>query len=326
MYYREYGRTTESAKNLKYRLFEKDTNNLLAEGRTDDQGATKRVVTEGPKHLEIFIFRATDDQKGEWKKVNDAYLTTSEYKDSKEMAYIPKGHVFFDIRYINAIKDPAQSFKKAAETVKRKTRGGGSFDKYRSDVWWSFDVTSECDIKARWEELAKLLQEFNMEVQEGHIFTHANKQDPKNAGLEFAEVVGCDQDATLKLREIEKMPKLKWSNRSILYLYGCRSGIPIDPPGINPFSEYNSLRIADYFFENQDMSRIVALQGFGYFSYSPTVYQRIADDVNDTRDIYLAAFRRMRNVSDSNAWCVKHIRDDCERGDLTLIEPYTRTR
>jgi hypothetical protein len=154
-----------------------------------------------------------------------------------------------------------------------------------------------------------------MEVEEGHILTHASI-DSDHTGLNMA-TIGCTEDGTLTRNEIEKMPKLKWTKRSsTLYLYGCRTGLPVSG------SDANS--IADSFFLSQDVKWIVALRGFGYFSYSPTAYQQIADSIDDTRDIYLLAYMRARNVSKFNALTNRYI--DWESGDGSLIEPYTRRR
>ena len=312
-----YSGTNIIAKDVKYKLLEKGTGKVLVEGKTNDKGLTERVSTETPENIEMIVIRVNENKSDEEKSVT-AYIRTNDKKDSVSMVYIQRGRVYFDIRYVNSVKDKAQSFIKAAETIKRKA-GLRGFDKYKGDVWWSFDVTTECDITERWQELFALLQEYDMEVEEGHILTHASKsgEDGDRSGLEF---VGCTEDGTLTRKEIEKMPKLKWSKASTLYLYGCRTGLPVSKSSVA-----NNMMdsVADSFFLAQDVKTVEALRGYGYFSYSPTTYQAIADNVNDTRDIYLLAYKRGLNVNKLNSGLAKIKMD---MGDDSLINPYVRRR
>jgi hypothetical protein len=89
---------------------------------------------------------------------------------------------------------------------------------------------------------------------------------------------------------------------------------------------FSELTIADAFFNRQDsVKAIEAQRGRAYFSYSPSVYVRIADDPNDARAIYLWAFDRMRNVSNTNASLVE-IFDRKDEGTGKAMLPYRRIR
>jgi len=312
-----YSFTDDRAKNAKYKLVEKNTGKILAEGWTDDRGMTERVCTEKPEYVDIIIIRPNEKKQEEEKNIS--MFKTNDKKESYYIAIVGKGRIFFDIRYVNPEKDAAKSFIKAAETQKRKAWARG-FDEYNEgDVWWSFEVTTECDITTAWQKIYDLQQRYDMKIEEGHIFTHASKNGDLT-GLTFA-TIGCTEDGTLSLAEIKNLPKLKWSNNSTLFLYGCRTGLHI--------SEKDNRSIADVFFENQDINTTKALMGYGYFSYSPTTYQAIADVVGDTKDIYLLAYNRRQNISKYKAALGKAGREDrvdIGTGEGFAMPQYTRSR
>jgi hypothetical protein len=218
------------------------------------------------------------------------------------------------MRYIHPVKDAAESFKKAAETIKR---GAVLADRNRGDVWWSFDVTTECDIKNKWQELFDLQQKADMEVEEGHILTHASKNELTSdvAGLELAGGIGCTEDGTLTFREIDGLPKLKWSRSSTLYLYGCRTGLPIP--------KENNATMADAFFMGQDsVKTVIGERGKSYFSYKKEHYVRIDDNKSDTKDIYLLAFDRSENAQGGN---INRLIGNIT-GNFKAISPYIKRR
>jgi hypothetical protein len=274
---------------VKYRLVERGNHqNVLAEGKTDVRGMTERVFTSKSKEVDVLITRLNDKQEEEEKTIEYVRIVTEACtcrKDYIKVVEIKRGRIFFDIRYVNEEKDEVRSFIKAAETQKRIAERKHRYDKYKGDLWWSFPVTTECGITTQWERLAKLQQKADMEIEEGHLFTHATKDgEDGKPGLTFAKKSGCAQDGTFTPDEIKKLPPLMWSSTSILWLYGCRTGLPLP-------SEKGET-IADAFFSGQKtMKTVIALKGFGYFSYNLESYEAIASDINDTKDIYLWAFR-----------------------------------
>jgi len=284
-----YSFTDDRAKNVQYKLIEKNSGKILAEGRTDDRGQTERVCTEKPEYVDIIIIRP-NDEKQEVEK-NIGMFKTNDDKNSYYLAHVGRGRIFFDIRYVNAESDKAQSFIKAAETQKRKASGRG-FDKYNEgDVWWSFEVTTECDIKTAWQKIYDLQQKYDMEVHEGHLFTHATKDQVSlggNSGLLFARDIGCTADGMLSFAEIVSMQELKWTKTSMLVLYGCRTGMPAKGE--------SGATIAHAFFNKQKSVRqVIGQTGKSYFSYVTNEYREIIDSKDDTKDIYLWAFYRSEN-------------------------------
>jgi hypothetical protein len=308
-----YNETNDPAKGVKYRLIEKGTGKILAEGKTDKQGLTERVSTGGEsKDVSIQVIRLNDDRKEEEKDAG--VCKTNDQKDSIHDVKIWRGQIYFDFRYVHPVKDKAKSFIHAAETTKRKTKSYGKADEYRGDVWWSFEVTCEDDIKMKWQELHDLQQEVDMEAEEGHIFTHATKGNKSGLSFEDDPQYGCGIDSILTSTEIRSLPKLKWSNSSSLWLYSCRSGLALPNEG--------GKSIADVFFDAQNsVKAVIALRGYGYFSYSSTEYQEIASDEKDMRDVYLLAFRRTQNVSKLNAG-LYHLNKNWDTGSLVVIPPY----
>lgn len=307
--------TKGSVKNISYKLIEHYSKNVLKEGKTDEKGLTERITTEKTEAVDVIVLRRNNAKELVEKTIGS--FKTDTRKDSIEVVEMHRGSIFFDIRYVNPIKDPAQSFIKAAETLKKETH----FDKYRGDVWWSFDVTTECDIKDKWRELFDLQQETGMEIEEGHILTHASKNEMDSGvpGLEFAKRLGCsDEDGTLSADEIKKLQKLKWSVSSKLFLYGCRTGLPV--------AKNDTQTMADYFFNIQSVKTIVAQKGYGYFSYNKDSYVAISSKADDASAIYLWAFNRGLNVSKLNSAVARYISVGLESGDGKAIPPYIRSR
>jgi hypothetical protein len=307
-----YDNSKGCAKKLKYKFVDHQTQKVLMEGITDEKGYTEKFTADKPVDIEVIAIRRNNNK--EWEEKNIGRVFTSKTEDYVDRISLRKGRIFFDIRYVNSVKDKTQSFIKAAETLKRRNISY-NMNRYQGDVWWSFDVTTECDIQSKWEELAKLQEESDLEIQEGHLLTHATKGD--KPGLTFAEI-GCNQDGTLTIDEIKKLPLLKWSIHSELYLYGCRTGLKL--------SNENNKTMADAFFEAQNIKTVIAQKGYGYFSYRPKYYVAIDDDINDTKDIYLWAFNRGLNVTKINAAAVKYISAGLEQGDGLAIAPYRRSR
>jgi hypothetical protein len=139
----QYNEKREPAKNVKYKLIERNSMKVLQEGKTNERGLTERLTTEKQLPVDVIVFRLNDDRQEVEKNIGSFW--TNDRKDSIEVININRGRIFFDIRYVNPAKDKAESFIKAAETIKKQSY----YDKYRGDVWWSFDVTTECDIKEK---------------------------------------------------------------------------------------------------------------------------------------------------------------------------------
>jgi len=313
----QYQGAREPAKNLKYKLVGRDSKTVLKEGKTDEKGKTERITTEKAEAVEVFVIRLDSDKKYSERKVG--YFWTNDRKDSVHVIQVLRGRIFFDIRYVHPTKDAAQSFIKAAETLQRDAQG--LVDKYRGDVWWSFDVTCEEDIKIKWKELKELQEEADREIKRGHILTHASIDGKAGLDFEVREVFGCSskEDGTLDYTEIRNLPELRWSSSSQLIIHSCRSGLPAP-------SQSNKT-IADAFFEGQSSLKYVeAMKGRSYFSYNPKTYVEIKSNVNDMANIYLLAFNRMRNVSDTNAALTKYVSPGWEKGDLSALPTYTRMR
>ena len=284
-----YRETNEPARKVKYKLVERRTGKVLAEAQTDEQGLTERVTTEKAEHLDIFVYRL-DENQNEVEKSVDSFAKTNTSPDSLRTEYIYRGRIFFDMRYKNDEKDKPQSFIKAAETQKRKAAFRG-FDKYRGDIWLTFIVTTENDLKTAWQNIYDLQQKYDIEVHEGAVFTHARAgfHNVDSPGLTFAP---DGEGEKLNFQEIANLPKLKWTKSSTLYLYGCNTGA---------FgSLVDTTSIADVFFYNQEVKTVKSQMGFSYFSYSETSYVEIADRIDDDKDIYLLTFIRRRNVMWAN--------------------------
>jgi hypothetical protein len=184
------------AENVKYKLVETKTQKILKEGTTNEDGLTEQIFTDNPEEVNVIVIRKNDDRLDEEKNVGT--FKTNDKKDSCEDVFILRGRIFFDFRYVNSVRDKAQSFIKAAETRKRKTMASSVFDKRKGDVWWSFIITTECEMKTQWQTLFDLQQETEMLVEQGHLFTHASKDttNPENkSGLLFAGHTGCSEDA-----------------------------------------------------------------------------------------------------------------------------------
>jgi len=312
--------TRDPVKGISYKLIEHASKKALKEGETDEKGLTGRVTTEKPEAVDVIVLRLNDERQ--WVEKNIGSVRTDTRQDSIEAVEMYRGRIFFDFRYVNAVSDKPRSFIHAANTIRRKAQS--YVDKYRGDVWWAFEITTECEMTSKWQVIYNLQQEADMEVQEGHILTHASKAvwpPGAKSGLEFAPREECNKDATLTMREILALPKLKWSSSSSLHLYGCRTGLPV--------YGWGDKTMGHAFFEGQDtVKTVTALKGYGYFSYSATTYQVISDDPNDKRDIYLLAYNRRKNVDLTNVgkiWIGMKLEHDnieeLESGDGSLIAP-----
>jgi len=309
-----YQETNEPAKKVKYELLQKNTGSVLASGQTDDDGLTERVFTDKQEDIELVVYRL-GESKTEEKKTVSAFIKTNTNAESIRTVQIYRGRIFFDMRYMNSTKDKPKSFYKVAETQKRKAASRG-FDKYRGDIWLTYEVTYERDMKAAWQNVYELQQKYDMEVQDGLLVTHASTAIfiSKNAGLEFKEE---GNDKTLTLQEIADLQKLKWTNSSTLQLYGCNTG--------NDLSYVDTATIADVFFNTQKVKTVKAQKGYSYFSYREHTYVQIDSDPYDERDIYLLTFVRAQAVNFGNA-VLQKINPVLETGDLSVLPFYVRNR
>jgi hypothetical protein len=280
-----YNETNDPAENVKYRLIEKDTGKILAEGKTDKQGLTERVSTDKPEDVDIVVILPKQfsslNQDIREENYSGGTCKTNNTNDSCYMAKISKQYIFFDIHYI--VNDKA--FERAAKTERRLAKK----DRFKmKDIWLSYAVKSESEFKEAWRKVYAFQQKYGLEIQEGHIYSHSDLSliGTGKAGLEFRP--GMGEDGTLTYKEIAALEVLQWSKTSRLFLYGCRSG-RIDGK--------EDISIADAFFATQDtVKQVSGLRDFGYFSSDFNKFVEISTDFRDSSDVYLWSYWIRRNV------------------------------
>jgi uncharacterized Zn-binding protein involved in type VI secretion len=277
IYVDSYSGAEKHAENVEYELFSGSTGKVLTQGKTDSNGLTERFSTSQPEQLEVIVYRSN-----EGKKVG--VCTTNNTDASVYDIHIPKGHLFFDIHY--KVRDKA--FSRAARTERINAVKYNRYKKENGDDWLSFEISTEADFKQAWSKIFAMQQELDMEIQEGHIYSHASLSFlgiAKTAGLEFRESPG--EDGTLGFDEIFRLERLKWTKTSELHLYGCRSG---------RFDFKENRAAVDAFFERQASVKWVWGQtGYSFFSSNPNTFVPIEEDPNCQADVYLWAFWRKRN-------------------------------
>lgn len=187
----------------------------------------------------------------------------------------------FTIYYWNEDRDPDHSFYRAAMTWKRDV-----LSRFPNALFLERPVTTETDFKTAWVAISETLQAQKREndkrylVSEGHVFSHASKDDGETDGLEFP---GNDQDdGTLTQTEILNLPVLDWHpHRGLLTLAGCNTGLA----GTRGWAP------AQAFADGQGV-RAQGQAGYAYFSELRHTYREIS---SGSKSVYLWAYRRGRN-------------------------------
>jgi hypothetical protein len=113
-------------------------------------------------------------------------------------------------------------------------------------------------------------------VEEGHILTHASKGSRQD-GLEF-------DPGTFDRIEVRSLPLLKWSSNANLILHGCNTAVDV----------LRNWSPAEEFAKRQKV-RVLGQEGFAYFSKANEKYVRIPDMNRHSGNVFLWAYRRMRN-------------------------------
>ena len=182
--------------------------------------------------------------------------------------------LFFAIHYAKPGGDRAFEFAAQTWLDSAKALEGGPGDRYLL-VPFSY----ESEFKLAWAEIALRARKDGLLVQAGSVFSHASKQIDRNDGL---EMLGREDDGTLKGPEILALPKLPWADSgAYLVLTGCNTGMQ-GKRGWAP---------ASAFAQGQGVPTL-GQAGFAYFS---KLWPRYLQKSPGESRIVLWAYRRARN-------------------------------
>lgn len=306
--------TERPAAFVDYRLVNKESGQILTEGKTDEDGLTERIHTKTKIQVNIVLLKLyakTVQLRGDTVYYADSAplsadtcTTFPEKQLHVHEVLIKRGRIYFDFRYVNPIKDSGRSFIRAADTAKRENfmlgKDGFGTNPHQRNQWMSFEFTTEYDFKRKWALLYSIQKDLGMLIEQGHIFSHATGEGLEYAGGQTDLIYGSSgsfamtaerirgEDGTLKCDEIPNLEKLDWSKSSRLWLYGCRTGGEV--PGV----DYNKEIIADCFFANQpSLKEVRGEKGSSFFSRSNKNHGWILPGYNT---VYLLSFDRGPNA------------------------------
>ena len=209
--------------------------------------------------------------------------------------------LFFYIAYLNRERgghwwhhynlDKFQSFPDAAATWERDIKKKYSFNPNK-DKFIEVYVRSPSDFQTAWNDIDKDAQQGHYIVAAGGLFTHASIPLPSSitsgtvpiTGLEFGAEPGTQviSGGTLTPGMIASLPKLDWSSKGFLELFGCNTA-RLQLPNWCPASVFAKKQGVVAFGE----------MGFAYFSENEDIYEEIS---SNSKNVYLGAFKRGWNV------------------------------
>lgn len=186
------------------------------------------------------------------------------------------GRLCFSIYY----EVPDRAFEYAARTWVEAVKRQESFG--TKDEVRLLPVKTERDFKLAWGQIAS--GQGSRRVAAGSVFSHAEKTDDEDDGLEFKP--GGRDDGTLGGREMDALPVLKWTSHGWLLLAGCNTG----------YAGSRGWTPAERFARRQQVVTVGQV-GFAYFSCQ---WHRFGAKSPKNTRISLWAYRRGQNQWNGN--------------------------
>ncbi len=171
-------------------------------GRTDQAGLTPRIHTDEPQQAQVWLGESAEQKFTALKSTEDPKQTIETNPIENSVVDIPV------------------------------TTGRIFFD-------ISYIVRTETDFEAAWNDIVAKQRQKGMKIEQAHLLTHASIGGFLS-GLEFTK--SEQDDGTLAFVEILSLSPLDWTEKSVLVLYGCRTGL-IDSLSPRQGQSKNSARV-----------------------------------------------------------------------------------
>jgi RHS repeat-associated protein len=242
-------------------------------------------IAENAVHVADYLYRYYDPLTGRWpsrdqiEEDGGVNLYGFVGNDGVDRCDFVGLMTYFAIYYENPAKDPDGSFKRAAETWKKKIESQADFNP-ACDVVILKGAKTEDNFVTAWTEIKveaearKVSLPNHYKISEGAIFVHGSR-----GALEFVPDTGSKTtNGTLDPTEQKTLSGLPWDDLGFLSLHAC------DSASGSPSTAEN--------FANSQNVITRGESGYAYFSESDSKHITIS---NSSKEVYLRAFKRHKD-------------------------------